>query len=558
MSESASTPPVYQAFCAVQGRKVRYQVCGTGPAVLVIHGSPQSSRAVLPLVQYLASQGFCAIAPDTPGYGLSTALSEPKQTTTLNYARALQAFAKALGLAQYGLYGFHTGAAICCTLAAIAPDEVTALTCDGLTAWTKDERNTILQGYLPPFTPAWDGSHMTWLWARIEEQVAFFPWHIAEDRCLMEFDMSPVPRLHGNAMDVLEAGDGYRHAYHAAFTFVTENWLPKVSCPQLFVCHQSDPLASHYERAVFTGFNTELHADMGELYNAISQCLKQQPGTEFNAAPQAASDHNGITHGWAGKAGEALAYSGKITHQSDTPTLVLLPGAGESKALFERLITFLSAAHNVIALDLPGQGDSERLDHPPATVAEISEFIHQALGALAITNYCVAGHGLGGRIAAWLVGNHYATRGAALNINTQPDTLTDDWLANFASDLTPVWDGAHLVRAFKIARWEQVYTPWFNRTIAGRKRPGGVLEPAAIHQRAVNMLKARNAWPAAVAAETTYSWLSNKPDSERFSYYAVPENQLCDTTLLEQSGLSIHTTGAQDMDWLAALEEVMA
>ena len=555
---SESVPPVYQAFCNVQGRKVRYQISGTGPAVLVIHGSPQSSRAVLPLVQHLAQQGFCAIAPDTPGYGLSSPLNEPKQPSTLDYARALQCFANTLGLTRYGLYGFHTGAAICCTLAAIAPAEVTALTCDGLTAWTKDERNTILQGYLPPFTPSWDGSHMTWLWARIEEQVAFFPWHIAEDRCLMEYDMSPVPRLHANVMDVLQAGDGYRLAYHAAFTFVTENWLPKVICPQLFVCHQNDPLASHYERQVFTGFNTELHAEMTSLYAAIVHCLKQETGTLFNATPQTMTDQDGLTHGWVGKAGEALSYTGSFTCSEKAPFLVLLPGAGESKAMFERLISLIALTHNVITLDLPGQGDSEELQHPPTTVAALGEWVSRALQELAITDYCVAGHGLGGRIAAWLVEQEYAKRGAALNINTLPETDTDNWLAHYASDITPVWDGAHLVRAFRIARWERIYSPWYNRSIAGRKRPGDVLEPAAIHQRACNLLKAAAAWPATVAAETTYSWFEHRLPVNCFTCYTIPVNQQCDTALLKQAGITVEKLGPQDMDWLPALERMMS
>ena len=59
----------------VAGRQVFYRRFGTGPAVLALHGSPQSSRAIAPAARAIAAQGLCVIAPDTPGAGGSTPLA---------------------------------------------------------------------------------------------------------------------------------------------------------------------------------------------------------------------------------------------------------------------------------------------------------------------------------------------------------------------------------------------------------------------------------------------------------------------------------------------------
>ena len=64
-------------FVSVGGRHVRYRRLGVGPMVLLIHGSPQSGRAVLPLMERLAAKGCCALAFDNPGnFDLACAISD--------------------------------------------------------------------------------------------------------------------------------------------------------------------------------------------------------------------------------------------------------------------------------------------------------------------------------------------------------------------------------------------------------------------------------------------------------------------------------------------------
>ncbi|NVK56278.1 MAG: alpha/beta fold hydrolase [Alteromonadaceae bacterium] len=543
--------PVYRSIVYINGRKVHFRSCGSGPVVFLLHGSPQSSWAVLPLAQQLAKQGLCAIAPDSPGYGVSHPFYNASVTppTTVDYAEALVELANYLDIQEFGLYGFHTGAAIACTAAALYPERVTALTSDGLTAWTDAERNTLLQGYLPPFKPQWDGSHMAWVWARIEEQVAFFPWHIAEDRCRINVDMSPPSRIHANAMDVLRAGDGYRIAYHAAFTFRAESWLPQVKCPTLFACLTHDPLSAHYQRKVFSHHRTKLFDAPDDMYRVFAEVLGSSPGSLYRARAHTGEDNFGLSHGWVGKPGQSLAWSGTLKHADDRATLVLLHSAGGNKEDFVNLLRILCKHRNVIAFDLPGHGDSEDLTDPPTDVATIGQMIAEHLSRLGIDAVAAIGRGVGGLVAAWMVTHQHANNGIAFGLPDVPEQYKAQWADRYCTDLTPVWEGTHLIRAFRIARWERIYAPWFDRTAVARKLCCGLLDADSVHQRAVSILKAGNAWRAAVAAETTLTHSDLPMDERRFKYFAVKGDAQSMTQVLQQTPIYVGQIGADDSEW---------
>ena len=148
-------------FFAVNGGQVHYRRLGSGPAVLLLHGSPQSSAAVDAMAQALAGAGLCALCPDTPGNGLSDALIGQPECS--DYANTILGLADGLGLGRFAVYGFHTGAAIATAIAAKAQTRITAIVADGFPAWSEDERAILMSGYLPKFEPSFDGAHMAWL-----------------------------------------------------------------------------------------------------------------------------------------------------------------------------------------------------------------------------------------------------------------------------------------------------------------------------------------------------------------------------------------------------------
>ncbi len=469
-------------FAIVEGRQVLYRRYGEGPAVFVLHGSPQASRAVATVAEACAARGLCAIAPDTPGAGRSDPLPGERPTSA-DYARHLAGLADVLGLRRVGLYGFHTGAATACVFAGLYPERTAAVSLEGLPAWTETEREDFNANYLPPFTPTWDGSHMAWLWARMEEQVVFFPWSSPTPSARMSaYPVSPKDGVHANCMDLLEAGDAYRAPYQAAFDFQVDAWLPRLQAPALIATTEFDVLRSHLDREPLVGMGRGF-ASLPEIQVASADHLAAYRGDVAPPAPSL------IDRGFVGVGSEALAW--RLSGQSGAPRMRLHAAGGNSDAVGPTDPATLS-------FDLPGHGDSaEGWAEVPRDLAGWADAIEHGLRSLSPHKLNADGAGLGARIAAELARRGCVGQASSTGPGFGPPPPTD-----FGSvSLTPEWDGAHLVRAWRIARWEQLFAPWFARSPVNARAPFGDLDPAGLHDRAIGLLKAHDRWLAAARLE---------------------------------------------------------
>ena len=232
----------------VQGRAVHYRRAGPlgAPAVILLHGSPESASAVHEVAQIL-SERMSVIALDTPGNGLSAPLDH-HDPDRADYARHLIDFMDVMGVARAGLYGFHTGAGTAMAAALLAPQRVAALALDGLAVWTPDERADLLAHYCVTFPPAADGSHLARIWARLEEQLIFFPWHHARLDGRMALPPTPMETRLRRLRDWLTAHEHYPAAYRAAFKAQGEDGPDRVSVPTLIGAMDRDPLSAHLDR----------------------------------------------------------------------------------------------------------------------------------------------------------------------------------------------------------------------------------------------------------------------------------------------------------------------
>jgi len=453
-------------FLQVAGRRVTWRAAGAGPAAVLLHGSPQSSRALAGLSQAVAEAGFCAIMPDTPGAGHSEPLAKENLSIS-DLAEALAEFADALGLGRFALYGTHTGAAIAAAFAARHPGRVTALVLDGLAGWTEAERANYRETYAPPFRPSWDGAHLTWLWSRMEAQSLFFPWHQHRAATWRGVDLSPPWHLHRNAMDMLDSGDAYRAIYQASLAFDPAEFLPQVQNAEMMML-ASDVLRRHAERPALRHLPLTLYETPVELARAVAAALAAMPG---DAAPSFASP--GLF--WRG----SLAGAGR-------PRVLLHP-AGASSRVFAPA---LSAFHGpMLAFDLPGHGFDE--SELPESAAAIAAQVRAECHALGLQDYAVSGKRFGGVIAR-------AMGGTALPPYAAPPDLAE----RGAVSLDPVWDGSHLLRAWRIAWRQAIFEPWYATT----PRPAlGELSPEAIHDAAVDLLRAGPAWLTANRIEAEES-----------------------------------------------------
>ena len=153
--------PIQRRFVSINGRQVHCRIAGQGPALLLIHQSPQNSRMWLAMMQRYADR-YTVIAPDTPGFGYSDPLPGNPMAIA-EFGAATMEFVEAIGVQRCAVFGMHTGGLIAAWLAWARPERFAALVVDGYAAFTPEESALYGEAYLPPFVPQWDGSHLRWL-----------------------------------------------------------------------------------------------------------------------------------------------------------------------------------------------------------------------------------------------------------------------------------------------------------------------------------------------------------------------------------------------------------
>jgi pimeloyl-ACP methyl ester carboxylesterase len=98
------------------------------------------------------------------------------------------------------------------------------------------------------------------------------------------------------------------------------------------------------------------------------------------------------------------------TRAGSGPPLLLLHGIGTTRSDFARVMPLLTTDYDVIAVDLPGQGEAPALACRP-TVSALADAIERDLDARGLDTVHVVGNSLGGRIALEL-----ATRGRVRSV----------------------------------------------------------------------------------------------------------------------------------------------
>ncbi len=91
---------------------------------------------------------------------------------------------------------------------------------------------------------------------------------------------------------------------------------------------------------------------------------------------------------------EAGAIRFHLVEGGEGPVVLLMAGFPQSWYAWRRVMPLLAERHHMIAIDLPGQGDSEK----PASgydTRTAAERVHALMTALGHPRYFVAGHDIG-------------------------------------------------------------------------------------------------------------------------------------------------------------------
>lgn len=169
------------------------------PTLFMLHQSPLSSATFEPVLRPLADRGLHAVAIDTPGFGMSDPTDRP--WSVKRYAEAAWQVAEALGLGEVTVLGQHTGAVFACEAATQRPDRVKGLILQGLPLYSAEERAQKKTSYAPPYVPDLDGSHLRFIWDRIQR---LYPELSAEE-------------CNRQVIEYLSTGPNYATAYSAVF-----------------------------------------------------------------------------------------------------------------------------------------------------------------------------------------------------------------------------------------------------------------------------------------------------------------------------------------------------
>lgn len=487
---------IQKAFVEVEGRRVHYRRCGAGPVLLLLHQSPKSSREYEPLMAEWGAH-FTCIAPDTPGYGFSQPLpGRPRDLAA--YADATCAFLDALGLEQPLVYGFHTGAAIAAELAARHPDRVRALVANGYVVLTEQERNDFLMHYLPEFVPSWDGSHLAWLWARLREQVIFFPWYQRTRAARMVYDMPPPEVLHENAMEFLHAGDHYRDAYGAAFRWEGERVLPRITVPALVIASDKDPLCAHLQRLPSPPPNCEITScPTQQAVQDRALAFFRSQSTPDEASPIGATGTYPATgYVSSGSRQIRLRHDGKGTGRP----VLMLHDIGEQGDLVET-----NGEQSTIIPDLPGHGLSDPADGP-ISLPSMAEALNALLVELDAGPVTVRAKGVSCLIAAEM---QRIAPDRVLNVDADLVELSRithwaDYCRKRFPALEPNVHGGHLLEAWLVVRNGALFEPWYEQRAGSIVQKEPDISPPTVHRKLIALLDSLPTSHAVMMASIDY------------------------------------------------------
>lgn len=404
-------------------RRVHYRRAGTGPVLLLVHQSPRSGGEYEELMRHWGAHLTC-IAPDTPGFGQSEPLAKASPNID-DYADAIVEFIAAMGLDQVPAYGFHSGAIILITALKRHPERFSGIAAGGYGVWTEAEKAAFGANYTPPFLPLPYGQHLVWAWNRVLEQAWFFPWYDVRNETRMRNAHDDPGKVHDIIMEILDAGDSFRHGYAAVLAAPRDIPPPDaVSAPVFITAYDGDPMQAHIDR-------------LGDMPASWSARKVRTPDDQIAAS---------------------LAFL-----QTLTPAPVIEPKADSHQG-------FISISTPAFS----GQLHWRRAEANPADLLEIHA-PGQALDCMAIRGTAIdlPGHGLSSPWpgeaprdwAPWAAVIEAARTALGLGTVALPAVPPGDPDRLFP-DFTPDRFGSYLTRAWAIARARHFFAPWYEGNAA--------------------------------------------------------------------------------------------
>lgn len=510
-------------FANVGPRQVHYRRAGSGPAVVLLHPAPLSSRIFDPLIEALADD-YTAFALDRAGFGLSERLDHQRPEIA-DYADALRDELDAIGIGTAAFYGSATGSVVGTEFARRYPERVESLILENLPLVTEEEAAYMIRHYAPRFRPLWEGGHIPYLWTVAHDIHAYWPWSRRELAARRDVDMPELDAVRQTFLDLLLVGEQGHLAYDAVWRNRPGVALRQLTVPTTVLCRE-DSVMTTYLDAYPTSDTVRVRVtprdpEFVELWHSHPRIIKglideRRPAGAAPAILDPGTIPGRVARSYVAVRGGRLCV--RWLEEAPGRPLVLLPGPPGCGRGLEPLLRELGRARPVVAIDLPGVGDSAALGATGATVDGEAAAIVDALDALGLAEVDLLGEGLAAALAVE-VALRDSTRVRSLvllgGVPLPSSDERDDLLARYTVSLEPAWDGGHLMRGWYLLRASTLFSPWYARTreaIVWREPPSA----EELHERFVDLMKADGTYGAGVLAALRH------PTAERLAGLRLP------------------------------------
>jgi pimeloyl-ACP methyl ester carboxylesterase len=498
--------------------RVHYRTAGHGPPVVMLHPSPLSSQAVLPVATAIAGERQ-VFALDTPGYGLSEPL--PARPASLDpYLPVIDGVLDALGIARCCLYGAATGAQLALEYASRYPRRVSLLVMDAAGHIEPEDCDRLVQGYFPDVAPRADGGHLATLWGLVRDLGVFFPWNDPRPAARIEKDLPPATFMQAMLLDYLRAGTRYDWAYRPAFHNERAERVRRCTVPGVLTRWPGSIALSITDALIEEGLPDSfrvlhLGPTLAERARGIAKAIAEGPADPAATLPvRDAAAGNGFTSALL-PAGAGQLHA-RISNAGSGRPLLALHRAGASGRQMERWLAPLAGKRPVIALDLPDHGDNEAIDLP---YADWVDLLHQAVCSLGLEQADLLGDGLGGHLAGRLHASqprHYPQ--VALVSRHLPRSQDVAWPV-----LTPSLDGSHLFCGWYLLRDRRLWWPWDRRSAQAIRRVAENLGAQSLHEDWTDLMKCGERFaPLAATEAATDPWAAQQPSQDSVLYSDTP------------------------------------
>lgn len=508
-------------------RQVHYRRAGSGSPIILLHQSPNSSQEYIPLIEDLAKE-YTVIAPDTPSNGLSDSLPIDSPTMT-DFANNVADLMDVLGIEKCPVYGFHTGAVCALELSWRHPDRVTVGVVNGYVNMPEDVVADILDNYFVPLEYNWSGSHLTWTWARFREQVIFFPWFKTDTASRMNYDVPPADRLQTACIEFFRSGPDYVKPYRAAFKQDATDSVKEMQAKCIIMSPKTDVLYEGLDRMPAPPETvTVRRPDTGEdAIEILKQALKDNPSPKPAPAVVKTAPVPGKIWGEYVQVGGGSLYCRRNTDGEGRPILFIHASAASSFSM-DRYMESLIGKRPVLAIDLPGNGESEN-PMGDLTVEKQASFLAEAVHALGYDDVDVFGHWGGGTVAIELAVQHpdLVKHVAVPNIMAMElkDQALNDMSAKYTPDIPFDDYGGHWVFAWNMVRDQELFSPWYERKASNIVRYAEPdIAPEVIQRRTLDLFKCYDIYQAAYKAHFGYPMTERLPGVVCPLLLGVPES----------------------------------